>query len=269
MKTRNLIYRIILTILSVLSSGFIFFSLYKQVQFNKMEKTPQDPITFAVIFGIMMLLIGILSCFLKNKWIKVIEIFCIVACFSMTICSLLAGWPTELFLLPNMTMSGSYMIGAILVLNCIWGMIYFNLDHFNRPIGVLNFCLKFLVTLIAALIALYIIIFIMTSGATFLAMPTFEQTVSLLLMFIWSLLNLVYGAFIWLKPFRGWLAWLFSGLVAFELLIPIIYILAIGMFQLEWGTVLALIVMAMIVLGMTYLNNRLAEKEFNTEKSRV
>lgn len=254
-KKRDLIFKIILTILSLASSAEIFYALKQQVALDRLDKNaPHDPYYPVVIFALLFIINAVLYWLKDKKWVKAIQNIVLVVNLAFTLSTALSGWPA--FINASTNAQNDLQV-LVLVLTIVLGFIYVNLAQLTDTSHIVLFCLKFINSLLAVGVCFMLLMWIMIGGATFLAMPSVEQFWALIGMNLWILLNLIIGIVIWSKWFRSWWAWIIATVLAVELLSVIIYLASITAW---WKVALQVIIVLVLIYGMTYLNNKLIQK---------
>lgn len=251
LEKRNFVYRIVLTILSIICSGDLFYILFSQSGKNNLAGGPHDSYIPLILYAVLFLASALFYWMLDSRVIRVVQNIILILLLGLTVSSCISGWPA-------MIVTGSpwffYFNEIILNLTIILGFVYTNINEFTSKKRILLFCLKFLNTLLAISIAVYLMLIVMTSGDTFLLMSPTAETWALLGMYFWMLLNILEAIFIWTRYYRSWWAWLCTVIITLEACVPIIYTYYLG--NSIWSGILISVVICLLTLGMTYLNNR-------------
>ena len=254
-RKRNLVYQIIVTILSLISCGDLFFVLTKEIAQDSLIKGPHMSYIPLIIYASAFLVSAIISWFNRNRIIKVIQYILLVVLLFFTISSGLTAYPAELFIVENHAFYG--FSAVLLPMTVILSFINLNLDSFvNNRNKALLFLLKFITTLFAVGVGFYLFLIISVAGNTFLMMTPTARNWALFGMFVWILINLIYAILIWFPLYRSWWAWLCSVILIIEIAVPVLYA-----YQEElWQGIIATLVVIALIGAMTYLNNKLVKE---------
>lgn len=248
---RKLIFRLIVSILSLISSVLIFINWHLQVINDRKVGGNPEGYSLVILFGILFLFSAVLYWFSKPKWLKIIQNILLVINLVFTLSSILSVSPVDFAL----NSSGIDICeNIVLVLALILGFIYLNIAALTTPKKILLFCLKSFATLAAVGVTFYLSLMITTGGNTFLMMDLTTRNWALFGMLIWMLLNLAYGILIWFKAFRSWWSWLFSIIVMIEILVPFVSAVVAGE---EWYEIIFALIACGLIVWMNYLNNQM------------
>lgn len=249
------IFQSILTILSLVSSGLLFAILRQEIIMNRSDPNENYPYSPLIAFACVFIINAINYWLLDRKYIKQIQNGLLVVQLGFLLSSAFSGYPAEIDFVPSWLGSLSIICLAITI---VLGFIYVNLPALTNWQRVFLFSLKFLSSLVALGVAFFLFLNVTIGGDTFLMMPQTEQNWALAGMFLWMGLNVAEGIFIWFKAFRSWWAWLLSILVLLEVIVPVAFDFFL---EKSWSTILLAIAAALVVLGMTYLNNKEAGRD--------
>lgn len=249
------IFQSILSILSLISGGLLFAVLEQEIIADRKYPEEHDPYIPLIIFAVIFILNALNYWLLDRRYIRQIQNSLLIVALGFLFSSALSGYPADWIEVPSWL--GRLTI-VCLSLTIIAGFIYTNLKELTSIRHAVLFLLKLLSSLIALGFAFFLFLEVSIGGNTFLMMPHTEENWALTGILVLILLNIAEGVFIWFKAFRSWWAWLLSVLVTLEVAIPLIY----DTFdEKSWTNILFGLVIALVVLGMTYMNNQKARED--------
>lgn len=238
LQKRSLIYRIILSLLALLSAGGMIYAQFKQL--NLYPEVPSDNFLTAAYVIIGLTTAG-LYWFSDNKLIKEINLVLLVVNFFLCLVSFLLNYPAEL--------PGGFRL--IMFISNVFGFVYLNLENLKGKKAVSLFILKFFNTFLAIIIGIYLLAILMTSGGSIMTQSQTKQNLFVFGIMLLVGLNLIYSCLIWFKFYRSWWSWLCSVLVTIELCY-----LSGAMFYGNIATVvIGAIIMGCLSLSLPYLIN--------------
>lgn len=244
------IFQSILSILSLISSGLLFAVLGLEIIADRKYPEERDPYVPLIIFAAIFIVNAVNYWLLNRKYIRQIQNGLLVVALGSLLSSVLGGYPADWLVVPSWLRR---LTIVCLLLTIIAGFIYTNLKELTSIRRAVLFLLKLSSSLIALGFAFFLFLQVTIGGNTFLTMPQTEENWALTGMLVLILLNIAESVFIWFKAFRSWWAWLLSILVLLEIAIPLIDDFVNDK---SWTDILFGLVLVLVVLGMTYLNNR-------------
>lgn len=252
---RSLVYRIIVIILSLISSIDLFWILGLEIKQDQTIRGPHQSYIPVVIFAMIFLISAGLYWIKDKNWVKNLQFGLLVISLALTLSSSLTDWPARI-LSSSANAAFARITEALLIITIILGFVYYNLSNFDQPKRLLLFFLKFIDTMIAVFVTFYLFIMMSVGGNFILLMSSSQAEITMALIIILMVLNIAYGIFIWFDSFGSWWAWLVSILITIE----ISAFLCISFAStLMFGLILIAFI-AILLLGMTYLNNFIKEK---------
>lgn len=199
-KKVKIYWQLLLSLLSLISSGLIWGELYVTVQQNNRYHYRHDPYTLIVLFGIFLLLNALGYWLLKNNFFRILQNALLIINFVFAILSGIGS----LDLVP----SNFSNFQPIIFLTVVLGLIYLNWPQGSSRKEKIQFFFKLLASLIAILADVYLFLMVTIGGNTFLVMNPTAMNWSLAGIGLVMLLNIAFAVFVWLKSFRSWWAWL-------------------------------------------------------------
>ncbi len=248
------IFQSILSILSLLSSGLLFYILGLEIINDRKYHYDHEPYLLLIVFAGIFLISAVNYWLLDRKYIKEVQNGFLVVQLGLLLASALSGEPADWTEVP---FGLGELIIVCLSLTVVAGFIYTHLQELSSIQRAILLLLKLLSSLIALGFAFFLFLLVSIGGNTFLMMPQTEENWALTGILVLMILNVAEGIFIWFKVFRSWWAWLLSVLVMLEIAVPLVYDF---INEKSWIDLLFGLIIAVVVLGMTYLNNRQASE---------
>ena len=250
--------KIILTILSLASSLDLMFVLKIMIVRSKKMGDSHSPYISIIIYIILFLLLAI-SYWIKGiKHLRGIRNTIIIVTLGMTISSYLIAWPALIFMHSTViTIINEVLLAGTTIL----ALMVNNLESFTSSSMVLLLFLKFISAAISLFYGAFILASLAVSGNAIVGMKAGMQNFVILIGFIFALWNVAYAVIIWLNIYRSWWSWLMTLILILEISVPLIWEATSLPNGSIWSSLMITVLIALITLIMTYLNNFLKRLE--------
>lgn len=252
-QAHNRLIRIIMTILSLASSLDLMYILSKMITHNNEVEGPATSYIPMAIYIILFIALAI-SYWLKNvPHLRSIRNAIIVITLGMTISSYLIAWPAFIFMHSTaMTMVNELLLAG----TTIGALMANNLESFTSSSMVLLLFLKFITAATSLFHGAFVLANLAVGSNAILNIKA--KSLVIVIAFLLAFWNVAYAVVIWLKFYHSWWAWVLSVLFILEVSVPLIWEAAILPNGSIWSSLMIAILVAVITLIMTYLNNFLS-----------